>query len=133
MLNKTLLTMIFALATINMAVAQNKIDKMVENFSAVGKSHFTSAVERDPKTRAVKKVVKVLEVNPHCGPSFVSAFREESSKGNYSEQINGNKVTQMIVVSGKNPQRIYMLNTVYGDRMHYNPVEQKVTVIIKYK
>lgn len=133
MLIKTLLTIIFALATVNITVAQNKIDKMVETHSGIGNTHFTSAVERDPKTRAVKMVVKVLEVNPHYGPSFVSAFKEESATGNYSEQTNGNTVTQVLVVSGKNPKRIYMLNTVYGDRNHYNPCEQKVTIITKYK
>ena len=36
------------------AAAQNAIDRMMANYSAVGESKFTSAVERDPRTRKLK-------------------------------------------------------------------------------
>ena len=39
--------------------AQNSIDRMVEEYSAIGGSKFTSAVERDPNTRRVKKATRV--------------------------------------------------------------------------
>ena len=41
--------------------AQNAIDKAVDEYSSIGNSKFTSAVERDPQTRKVLKVVKVLQ------------------------------------------------------------------------
>ena len=41
--------------------AQNSIDELVENFSTVGSSSYTSAIERDPQTHQVMKVVKTLE------------------------------------------------------------------------
>ena len=47
--------------------AQNSIDRMVEEYSAIGGSKFTSAVERDPNTSRVKKVVKRLVVNVSKG------------------------------------------------------------------
>ena len=45
------------------ALGQNSIDRLVEDCSSVGRSKFTSAVERDPKTRKIQKVVKVLELS----------------------------------------------------------------------
>ena len=43
------------------AMAQNSIDRMVKQHSTTGKSTFTSAVERDPATRKVVKVVNILK------------------------------------------------------------------------
>ena len=42
--------------------AQNRIDKLVENFSTLGSAKFTSVVDRDPKTGQVQKVVKELRL-----------------------------------------------------------------------
>ena len=51
--------------------AQNSIDRMVEEYSAIGGSKFTSAVERDPNTSRVKKVVKRLVVNGVNAQRFI--------------------------------------------------------------
>ena len=58
---KVLLCMLGMLFTTLAISAQNSIDKAVDEYSSIGKSTFTSAVERDPKTRKVLKVVKILQ------------------------------------------------------------------------
>ena len=46
--------------------AQNSIDRMVEEYSAIGGSKFTSAVERDPNTSRVKSsFVPLPRRSPH--------------------------------------------------------------------
>ena len=62
MIRRLILILFFTLGTLLAAMAQNSIDRQVERYSAIGQSRFTSAVERDPRTRRVQKVVKVLEL-----------------------------------------------------------------------
>lgn len=59
--------------------AQNKIDALVETCSSTGNTSFTSVVERDPATRKVKKVVKMLSITNNDVPKFRSAFESELS------------------------------------------------------
>ena len=40
------------------ATAQNSIDKLVDELSTTGNADFTSIVQRNPKTKAIEKVVK---------------------------------------------------------------------------
>ena len=43
------------------ATAQNSIDKLVDELSTTGNADFTSIVQRNPKTKAIEKVVKSLK------------------------------------------------------------------------
>ena len=59
---RTITTALLLVVAAACAVAQNSIDRMMDNYSSRGTSRFTSAVEREPKTRKVLKVVNVLEL-----------------------------------------------------------------------
>lgn len=126
--------LLFVAAMVNVA-AQNRIDEMIENYSSHGSSRFTSAVERDPKTRKVLKVVNVLELN-HMGINeFINAFISESKKGNFTEKRTEGSLTLMLTVRGERQNRIYMMRcsdpyTPDGRDTRYE--KAKITVIIKY-
>ena len=47
------MTALLLTSLITAAVAQNSIDGLIDNYSSVGMSKFTSAVERDPRTHKV--------------------------------------------------------------------------------
>lgn len=111
------------------AAAQNRIDELVENFSTTGSAKFTSAVERDPKTRRVQKAVKVLEIRGTQADRFREAFKAESLSGNYSQQQDGDELTATLTCESKAELRLYMLQTV-GRLV---PRSAKVTIIVKKK
>ena len=118
------------------ALAQNKIDDLVDRFSTFTTSKYTSAVERNPKTREVVKVVKILEMTFCDATPFVDAFKKDKSCGELSETRSGNDLVMTLVMQGKKQNRIYMLKSdgyynKYGltkTRSHCT-----ITIIIKYK
>ena len=86
MIRRLILILFFTLGTLLAAMAQNSIDRQVERYSAIGQSRFTSAVERDPRTRRVQKVVKVLELYDKGVKALIDAFKAESSNGDFTEK-----------------------------------------------
>ena len=112
------------------AGAQNSIDKMVENYSTVGSSKFTSVVERDPETRQVQKVVKVLQVPGHQAAQFRNAFISEKETGTFTQQQQGDEQTLTLTCETPQQARIYMLR-LSGRHTYYH--SGKVTIIVKMK
>ncbi len=121
--------MMFCLLMSASAMAQNRIDQLVENFSTLGSAKFTSVIDRDPKTRRVQKVVKVLEMRGTQAGKFREAFKEESHTGNYSEQQEGDKKTFVLLCENPKEHRIYMLRQEGRTVPHF----AKITIIIKKK
>lgn len=118
------------------AVAQNSIDELIDNYSSVGMSKFTSAVERDPRTRKVQKVVKVLRLEDVGISKFIKAFKDEAGTGDFSEKYDDEGCTLMLTTQNARQNRIYMMRC----RGPYNPGSRntgysyaKITLIIKYK
>ena len=105
--------------------AQNSIDKMVENFSTAGSSSFTSVVERDPATRKVNKVVKVLTVEGYQSKKFHTAFMKEKDTGTFTQQRQAGSETLMLTCDKPQQVRIYMLRR--------NNSIGKITIIVKRK
>lgn len=133
---RTMITALLLAVALMPAAAQNSIDRMMENYSSRGSSRYTSAVERDPATRQVKRVVNVLELHYFGIDEFISAFRREAQTGNFTEKRDEDGLTLMLTVRGTRQNRIYMLRCTelyaYGRRdSRYN--NAKVTVIVKYK
>lgn len=90
--------------------AQNAIDKMIDNYSVVGGSTFTTAVERNPSTRKVEKVVKQLHINGVRANEFVRRFKSEAKQyRNVVETRKDGETTMTLVDKGKSGSRIYML------------------------
>ena len=110
--------------------AQNNIDNIVEKFSLVGDTHFTSAVERDPKTRRVMKVVKILQTDGYGATSIIKAFENEKKSGSAFEQCEKGERTLTIQNEDDKQLRIYMLQCD-ARNPRYNTV--KVTIIKKMK
>ncbi|MBR1448457.1 MAG: DUF5024 domain-containing protein [Prevotella sp.] len=110
--------------------AQNSIDKMVENYSTVGSSKYTSVVERDPDTRQVQKVVKVLQVPGHQTGQFRAAFMKEKETGTFTHQQQDDEQTLTLTCETPQQARIYMLR-LSGRHTHYH--SGKVTIIVKMK
>lgn len=116
------------LLTMVAARAQNSIDGLIEKSSLVGSCTFTSAVERDPITRKVKKVVKMLELGSTSSEKFEKAFRQEARQGYSTEMIKGDSVSLMLMVDGQKSTRVYML--VYNRRTHR---DGQVTIVVNFK
>lgn len=111
------------------ASAQNRIDKMLEHISGSGINTFTSVVERDPSTRKVTKVVKMLKTTSMNVEVFRDAFKAEAHTGTFQEILSGNQVTMVLTVVQKNTTRVYMLT--YDKRM--KGFDASVTAIVKFK
>lgn len=122
------------------AAAQNRIDELVDNFSTTGSAKFTSVIDRDPKTRRVQKVVKVLEMHSVQAAKFREAFNAEAArlrnapKGeselvSYSHRQDGDEQTTTLSCENKTEVRIYMLRLT-GRQM---PSTAKATIIVKKK
>ena len=127
-IRRIIITAVILVTSMVNVAAQNRIDEMIENYSSRGTSRFTSAVERDPKTR---KVVNVLELNQ----MGIHEFRGESKKGNFTEKRTESSLTLMLTVRDERQNRIYMMHctdpyTPYRKNTHYG--QAKITVIIKY-
>ena len=80
------------------SAAQNSIDRLVENFSSVGNSTFTSAVERDSKTHRIKKVVKKLTLEGKPSRELRKAFEDEAHTGALTER-NENGETVLLLTT----------------------------------
>ena len=113
------------------AQAQNSIDELVENISTLGSSKFTSVVDRDPKTRQVNKVVKVLEVPGVQATKLRKAFLKEKDSGSFSHSRDGHEETMTLTTASPDKVRIYMLRAqILGSHVYGSA---KVTVIAKYR
>ena len=117
------------MGSVALAEAQNRIDDLVENYSTLGSSTFTSAVERNPQTHAVQRVVKVLESRGNNLSKIRKAFEDEQETGDFSVKTRDDEVTQLLTVEGKETNRIYMLQ--YEQFRRFG--DWKVTIIVKYK
>lgn len=127
--------MMFIVGCAAAALGQNSIDRLIDDCSLVGRSKLTSAVERDPKTRKIQKVVKVLELSDADIRNFSAAFRREKDTGDFTETRTENGITMVLTVRGKGQNRVYALrgDSPYSTRKtgkRYSLV--KVTVIITY-
>ena len=118
------------------AHAQNKIDDLVDRFSAISTSKYTSAVERNPKTREVVRVVKILELNYCDVAPFVNAFKKDTSSDELTETRSGNDLVMTRTMQGKKQNRIYMLKADGYYNKYGTPkgcAHCTITIIIKYK
>ena len=127
---KILLCMLGMLFTTLAISAQNSIDKAVDEYSSIGKSTFTSAVERDPKTRKVLKVVKVLQPTDITINKLRKAFLKEKENGQFSIMVNDEEETMTLTVENEKENRVYMIKYANRRSLFTNG---KVTIIIRYK
>lgn len=127
---KVLLCMLGMLFTTLAISAQNSIDKAVDEYSSIGKSTFTSAVERDPKTRKVLKVVKILQPTDMSINKLRKAFLQEQENGQFSIMVNGEEETMTLTVENEKENRVYMMKYANHRSSFTNG---KVTIIIIYK
>lgn len=113
--------------------AQNRIDRFVDNESTIGRSKFTSVVERDPKTREVVRVVKVRELTRGIDINACQEYFEAESKtGRFSHNIDADdRHTLLLAVEGESRDRIYMLQ--YTGKRPMQGRDGKVTVVMKVK
>ena len=113
--------------------AQNRIDRFVDNESTIGRSKFTSVVERDPQTHEVVRVVKVRELSRSIDiSSCQDQFEAEKHSGRYSHNIDAdNRHTLLLAVDGSHQDRIYMLQ--YTGKSAMQATDGKVTVVIKFR
>ena len=112
------------------ASAQNRIDELVENHSSTGFSTFTSVVDRDPETRRINKVVKVLQIPGYQANAFRQAFLKEKDTGNFGHKKDGQDETMTLTVETKNRVRIYMLQMKMAGGITCSSA--KVTIIVKF-
>lgn len=110
--------------------AQNEIDRLVDKFSTVGWSTFTSAVERDPKTHRIIKTVKTLETNGQNIGALKKAFENEAHTGNFSKKREDDVTKMVLTVQAEKTNRVYMLN--YSSNGHVIH-DGKTTIIVKVK
>lgn len=112
-MKRYLALLLMVLAYTTSAYAQDKIDRLFENFSSRGNSNYNSFVMRDPKTKKVLKVVKTLQIT---GPianvgKFVATFDEESRKATATERQQGNGITRMtLIFASPTKYSVYNLN-----------------------
>lgn len=112
------------------ASAQNEIDRLVDKFSTVGWSTFTSAVERDPKTHRIIKTVKTLETNGQNIGALKKAFENEAHTGNFSKKREDDVTKMVLTVQAEKTNRVYMLNYSSNGHVIY---DGKTTIIVKFK
>lgn len=134
---RIMIALVLAFVTLLTASAQNKIDKLVERFSATGRCSFTSAVKRNPSTRRVEKVVKELEIASDPAKELYDAFMEELKTGATKLAVKDDKTTIILKCQTQKTNRIYMLkvdgNLLTEGPKHYIRPEAKVTIIIRMK
>ena len=113
--------------------AQNCIDRFVDNENTIGRSKYTSVVERDPQTREVVRVVKVRELSRGIDISTCQdLFEAENKTGRYAHNIDAdNRHTLILAVEGDRKDRIYMLQ--YTGKHTMQATGGKVTIVIKMK
>ena len=107
------------------AGAQNAVDRMVEDFATVGEARFTSAIERNPQTREVVKVVKTLrlgEVNHH---KLRNGFLQEAKNHDSNTTVANGRNTVIFSEGIHKSARVYMLK--------YDDDYAEVTIIVNFK
>jgi len=124
---------LISLTTVVSVSAQNRIDRFVDNESTIGRSKFTSVVERDPKTQAVVRVVKVRELTRCIDINTCQGiFEAENKTGRFSHNIDADdRHTLLLAVEGKQQDHIYMLQ--YTGKQPMQGHDGKVTIVIKMK
>lgn len=115
------------------AAAQNRIDRFVDNESTIGRSKFTSVVERDPETREVVRVVKVRELSKGIDINACqNVFEAEMKTGRYLHTIDADQHhTLHLVVESERQDRIYMFQ--YSGKSPMQATDGKVTIVIRMK
>ena len=116
--------------------AQNEIDQLVNNYSAISTSKYTSAVERNPKNRAIIKVVKMLDMEYTNVTPFVNAFKKERAQGDFSERKVGDDLIMTLTTQTTKQNRIYMLKAedyYINGKLHNAKSACSVTIIVKMK
>lgn len=86
-------------------------------------------VQRNPKTRAVEKVVKKLSIHGVKTNEIIKAFNEEAKHHNLSTQVSEGWVTKVFAESGKRTNRAYMIK--YNEGVRFPDAE--ITIVIKVK
>lgn len=113
------------------------IEKALSHASEIeGHINESSVVERNPKNRAVVKVVKVLEISYADITPFVKAFKQEAENGDFTERKNGNTLIMTLASRGTTQNRIYMLkaDNYYREHGGHNThTKCNVTIIVKHK
>ena len=107
------------------AAAQNSVDRMVDEFQTVGEARFTSAIERNPQTREVVKVVKTLKVGMPNSKQLREGFIKESNRHDTSFRGDGETKTLIFSEEQKGNARVYMLK--------YDEYNSEVTIIVNRK
>lgn len=110
------------------AYSQNKIDQLVETYSTLGSSTFTSIVDRNQKTRKVQKVVKSLTIKGKHVSELKKAFKEAAGTGSFRESHQDGEETYTLTVERPQQLRLYMLN-LSGSTAYRTG---KCTIIIKF-
>ena len=128
MRNVTIAILLLMLGISHTGMAQNSIDELVDHYSGIGESTFTSTVVRDPETRQITKVVKTLKVVGTRVSEFVKAFEQEAKKNDTHTSVEG--IEKSVVITSESPtaNRIYMLK--YNNYVPH--ILGKTTIIIKY-
>lgn len=125
-LTSLIILVVTAIVTVG---AQNRIDRLVDNFSSQGNSTFTSALERDSKTKQIIKVVKQLTISGVTSSELRKAFEAEKHAGKFSEKVENDVRTLILTTQDSKSNRIYMLRI--ENENHYPKSE--TTIIIKLK
>ncbi|MBP3537019.1 MAG: DUF5024 domain-containing protein [Muribaculaceae bacterium] len=128
-MKRLILSLCMLVAVAVTSAAQNSIDRLVENFSSVGNSTFTSAVERDSKTHRIKKVVKKLTLEGKPSRELRKAFEDEAHTGAFTERNDNGETVLMLTTQDEKTNRVYML--CISDEKFYPKTE--TTIIIKVK
>lgn len=110
-------------------MAQNAIDNVMKEFSSIGNATFTTAVQRNPHTRKVEKVVKCLTIEGDNGKKIIDVFKSEAAKHNTTQKISGGNTSMLFTTKNKASSRIYMIS--YENYNYYPKV--KATTITSFK
>lgn len=132
MKQRLLILLALACSTL-MATAQNRIDSFVDNESTLGRSKYTSVVERDPDTHEVTRVVKVRELTKGIDINKCKeAFEAERETGRFTHKVEGGeRHTLILAVEGEQRNRVYMLQ--YTGQRPMQARDGKVTIVIRMK
>ena len=120
------IVMIFLTAMLSLNVmAQNAVDRMVEEFSSVGQARFTSAIERNPQTREVVKVVKTLRLESPSDRKLRNGFLQEAKNHDSNTTVANGRNTVIFSEETRQSARVYMLK--------YNDDHAEATIIVNFK
>lgn len=106
---KRILIMLMMLLSVVTLRAQNSIDRLIDQYSAVGGFTFTSVVKRDSQTRKVVKVVKQLSFTNHPATNFKRAFEAEKPSGKLIKRVVNYDEEWTLVIKKSGRQTIYTL------------------------